>query len=164
MLGLLQSGTGVYVARGELDEARRLHEHVRVSRRLDRPAGSGHATTPPARCCFGPKAELAEALEAGARTIEFAGVLGPTFQGIKHGVVDAIEAAVALGDLTRADELFAFVDGLPLAERSPYVDAEVARIRARLVEDATGLAARRRRSAGSRCRSRAPSRSSSTRS
>ncbi len=140
MLGLLQAGTGVYVARGELDEARRLHDLFAF---LDGSTDvQDQATYDAARAMlFRAEGRLAEAVEAGARTIEHAGVLGPTFQGIKHGVVDAIEAALALGELARADELFAFVDGLPLAERSPYVEAEIARIRARLLEDTAGLAA-----------------------
>ena len=82
---------------------------------------------------------LAEALEAGAARSRPPASLVRTSRAIKHGVVDALEAALALGDLTRADELFAFVDGLAPANRSPYLDAEVARIRARLAEDASGL-------------------------
>jgi|SRR5579862_467942 len=140
MLSLLQAGTGVYVARGELGEARRLQELFAF---LDGSTDvQDQATYGATRAMlFRAEGRLAEAVEAGARTIESAGVLGPTFQGIKHGVVDAIEAALALDDLARADELFAFVDGLPPVERSPYLEAEIARIRARVVEDAAGLAA-----------------------
>jgi class 3 adenylate cyclase/tetratricopeptide (TPR) repeat protein len=138
MLSLLQSGTGIFVARGQLDEARRLHAQfsfIEGSTDLQDQATSNAARAMLLRA----EGKLAEALEAGSATIEVAGVLGPTFQAIKHGVVDALEAALALGDLTRADELFAFVDGLAPANRSPYLDAEVGRIRARLVENASGL-------------------------
>jgi len=140
MLSYLQSGTGLYVARGELGEARRLHEMFAF---LDGSTDiQDQATHNAARAMlFRAEGRLAEAVEAGARTIEAAGILGPTFQGIKHGVVDALEAALALGDLKRADELFAFVDRLAIAERSPYLVAEITRIRARLAEDAAGLAA-----------------------
>ena len=140
MLSLLQAGTGVYVARGELDEARRLHElFAFLDGSTDIQDQAAHSAA--RAMLLRAEGRLADAVEAGARTIEFAGVLGPNFQGIKHGVVDALEAALALGDVTRADELFAFVDGLPLAERSPYLDAEITRIRARLSEDAAGLVA-----------------------
>jgi hypothetical protein len=138
MLSLLQAGTGIFVARGQLDEARRLHaqfSHLEGSTDIQDQATSNAARAMLLRA----EGKLAEALAAGAATIEVAGVLGPTFQGIKHGVVDALEAALALGDLARADELFAFVDGLAPASRSPYLDAEVARIRARLSEDEAGL-------------------------
>ncbi len=140
MLSFLQAGTGLYVARGELDKARRLHElfaYIDGSSDLQ-DKGSYDAAR---AMLFRAEGRLAEAAELGARTIEYAGVLGPTFQGIKHGVVDGLEAALALGDNARADEIFAWVDALPLAERSPYLEAEIARIRARLAEDATGLAA-----------------------
>jgi len=140
MLSLLQSGTGIYIARGDLDAARRLHE---IFAFLDGSSDVQDQSTYGAvrAMLFRAEGRLAEALETGARTIESVGVLGPTFQGIKHGVLDAIEAALALGERARADELFAFVDGLSPAERSPYLVAEVARIRARVSEDAAGLIA-----------------------
>jgi class 3 adenylate cyclase/tetratricopeptide (TPR) repeat protein len=138
VLSLLQSGTGIFVARGQLDEARRLHalfSFLEGSTDLQDQGTFGASRAMLLRA----EGKLAEAVEAGAATIEVAGVLGPTFQGIKHGVVDALEAALALGELTRADELFAFVDELAPAHRSPYLDAEVARLRARLADDASGL-------------------------
>jgi len=70
-----------------------------------------------------------------------ADVLGPTFQGVKHGVIDALEAALALGESAKAEELFAFVDGIPLASRSRYMDAHVQRLRARTSGNAEGLLA-----------------------
>jgi hypothetical protein len=84
---------------------------------------------------------LDEAVEAGLGTLEPAEVLGPGFQGAKHGVVDALEAALALGDRARAEELFAFVDGLAPGLRPPYLDAHMLRLRAREAGDANGLAA-----------------------
>jgi class 3 adenylate cyclase/tetratricopeptide (TPR) repeat protein len=138
MLSLLQAGTGIFVARGQLDEARRLRalfSYLEGSTDLQDQSTIGAVGAMLLRA----EGKFAEALAAGAATIDVAGVLGPTFQAIKHGVVDALEAALALGDLTRADELFAFVDGLGPANRSPYLDAEVVRIRSRLAEDASGL-------------------------
>src|SRR5258705_125597 len=41
---------------------------------------------------------LEEALAAGLSTIETAATLGPNFQSVKQGVVDALEAALGLGD------------------------------------------------------------------
>jgi hypothetical protein len=68
-----------------------------------------------------------------------------SFQGIKHAVADALDAALVLGDVSRADELFAFVDDLPPARRPPYLDAQVLRLRSRTSRDATGLEAAARR-------------------
>jgi hypothetical protein len=58
---------------------------------------------------------------------------------VKHGVVDALEAALALGDAAKADELLAFVDGLGPTARPPYLDAHVIRLRARVADDTAGL-------------------------
>ena len=84
---------------------------------------------------------LQDALEAGLASLDAADVLSPTFQGVKHGVIDALEAALALGESAKAEELFAFVDGIPLASRSRYMDAHVQRLRARTSGNAEGLLA-----------------------
>lgn len=72
-------------------------------------------------------------------------LLGHNFQGVKHGVVDALEAALALGDNTKADELFAYIDAIPPAQLSPYLATQTQRMRARRDGDAAGLDAAARR-------------------
>jgi tetratricopeptide (TPR) repeat protein len=140
VLSLLQAGVEIFGQRGDLDEARRLFsafEHLGESSDVqDRSA------------YFAVKASLRraegrfeEALEAGRATIPTADVLGPAFQGVKHGVVDALEAALALGDVTAVEELLGFVEGLPPAGRPPFLDAQALRFRARLSGEAAGLAA-----------------------
>ena len=138
VLSVLQAGVEVYCRRGELEEARRL---VSLFSRLEdstdvQDRGIYHAATAALRCAEG---RLEEAVDAGMAAIETADILGVAFQGVKHAIVDALEAALALGDSTRADELFAFVDGLPPGERPPYLDAHVLRLRAREAGDAKGL-------------------------
>jgi class 3 adenylate cyclase/tetratricopeptide (TPR) repeat protein len=140
ILSLLQAGVEIYCRRGELDEARRL---VSLFGRLENSSdvqdrGCYQATMAVLRRAEG---RLEEAVAAGASTLEPADVLGPGFQGSKHGVVDALEAALALGDKARVDELFAFVDGLSPGWRPPYLDAHMLRLRARQAGDAKGLAA-----------------------
>jgi hypothetical protein len=54
--------------------------------------------------------------------------------------VDALEAALALGDTARTEELFAFVEGLPKGARPPYLEAHALRLRARQRGDAKALA------------------------
>ena len=144
VLSLLQSGVGVHIHRGELDDARRIYS---MFSRLE---GS---TDVQDRCTYlGATAALArsegrleEALSAGAATIDLARTLGPSFQDIKHGVVDALEAALALGDSARAQELLEYIEGLAPGARPPYLDAQAHRLRARMgletggFESAAGL-------------------------
>ena len=140
VLSLLQAGVEINCHRGELDDARRLYSlFARLDDSTDVQDRSARlAVTAALRRAEG---RLEEALEAGAATIETAEILGSSFQGVKHGVVDAFEAALALGNTERATELFAFVDELSPAVRSPYLDAHVLRLRARRDGDAKGLAA-----------------------
>jgi tetratricopeptide (TPR) repeat protein len=140
VLSILQSGVDVFAQRGELDEARRLYDL------FDRLEGSTDIQDQSAYAAV--KASLRraegrfeEALAAGLEALPAADVLSPTFQGVKHGVVDALEAALALGDRAQADELFAFADRIPVAVRSPYLETQVERLRARTAGDADRLRA-----------------------
>jgi len=58
---------------------------------------------------------------------------------VKHGVVDALESALALGDLASAHELLAFIDGMSPGIRPPFLEAQAYRFRARMASDAAGL-------------------------
>jgi hypothetical protein len=60
---------------------------------------------------------------------------------VKQAVVEALESALALGDHAKAEELYAFVDSIPLASASPYMAAQVQRLRARTAGDSEGLLA-----------------------
>ena len=138
VLSVLQTGVEVHVQRGELDAARRIFSMFsRLENSTDvQDRGTYLAATAALQRAEG---SFEEALAAGAATIETAHVLGPSFQGVKNGVVDALEAALALGDLARTQELLAFVDGLPPGTRPPYLDAHAHRLRARMANDPAGL-------------------------
>jgi tetratricopeptide (TPR) repeat protein len=138
VLGLMQSGVYVHVERGEFDEARRiLSLFSRVVGSTDVQDRSTYlAANAALRRAEG---RFAEALSDGAATIETAPTLGPDFQGVKHGVVDALEAALALGDSGSAHELLAFIDGMSPGIRPPFLDAQAHRFRARMASDAAGL-------------------------
>ena len=58
---------------------------------------------------------------------------------MKHGVVDALEAALALGDTASAHELLGFIDSLSAGIRPPFLEAQAHRFRARIARDAAGL-------------------------
>jgi tetratricopeptide (TPR) repeat protein len=74
----------------------------------------------------------AEALAAGEEAVRALEVLGPGSEIVKQGFTEAAEAALALGDLAKAEALLAVVDRLRPGERPPYLDAQAARFRARL--------------------------------
>jgi len=140
LLSVLQAGVEIFAQRGELDEARTLHAaFANKERSTDlQDRGAYYAATAALRRAEG---RLEEAVAAGAATLESAEVFAASFQGVKHGVIEALEAALELGDVAKADELFAFVDGVQPSQRSPFLTASVARLRARLARDADGLEA-----------------------
>ncbi len=162
VLSLLQAGVEIYGRRGDLDEARRLFsafEHLGESSDVqDRSAY--FAVEGALRRAEG---RHEEALEAGMATIPTADVLGPAFQGVKHGVVDALEAALALGDAARAEELLGFVEALPPGQPAAVPRrAGVCASGRRLSGEAAGLRPRPLVSARSPCRSGSRSPCSST--
>jgi len=55
-------------------------------------------------------------------------------QMLKQGLVEAIEAALALGDTVRAEEFVASIETVPPGLRSGYLDAQAMRFRGRLSE------------------------------
>ena len=75
---------------------------------------------------------LEEALALGARATEVSRTAGETNQSVKLAIVEAIEAAIALGELATADELVASIEAVSPGLRSPYLSAQALRFRARL--------------------------------
>ena len=61
--------------------------------------------------------------------------IGITFLTVKLGYVEAMEAALALGDTERARELVRFVEALRPGDRPPLLEAHAHRVRARLDDD-----------------------------
>ena len=82
-----------------------------------------------------------DALAAGLGAAELSAHLGYGQQGVKQGYVWAVEAALALGDLARADELLATIEQLPPGLRPPFLEAHAQRLRARMNGDLTGFKA-----------------------
>jgi len=140
MLSLLQSGVGIHIERGELDEARRvlaMFSRIENSTDLqDRAVYLGARTS-----LHRAEGRLQETLADAEATIETAATLGMSFQTVKQAVVEAIEAALSLGDSAKAEELLASVEEIPAGSRPPYLDAQTKRFRARLGGDAAGYAA-----------------------
>jgi tetratricopeptide (TPR) repeat protein len=137
MLSLLQSAVEIHIQRGERDGARRIFS---MFSRLE------ESTDVQDRSCYlGSRAALRraegrfhEALADGEATIEVGRTLGIRAQSTKQGLVEAVEAAFALGQSAKIDELLTSIETVPLGSRPPYLDAQAMRFRARLAADGAG--------------------------
>jgi len=140
-LSLLTSVFDIHLQRGELDEARKLWSLF--SRRLE------DSTDVQERTCYqGATAALAraegrfgDALAAGVAAFDGAEPFGMSHQAVEQGFVEALEAAVTLGDQARVDELLGIVDAIPPGRRPPYLRAHALRVRARRDGDEEGFKA-----------------------
>ena len=81
---------------------------------------------------LGARDHHAEALQAAGQALDAIGELGQDAQGVRDGLVAAVEAALTLGDLDRAGELVAVVERLRPGQRPPFLDAQASRFRAHL--------------------------------
>ena len=129
----LSSVLEVHVARGDIGEAARVlalygpyGESTNVQRRTMYNAGAALLARAEGR--------LDDALAMGSEILERAGRGALAFQATKLGVVEAVEAAFALGRHDRVDELVSVIEAVPPGLRSPYLDAQARRFRARLAE------------------------------
>jgi tetratricopeptide (TPR) repeat protein len=137
LLSLVQTGVEVNVQRGNLDEARRildLFPWLETSSELQARV-TFHTVTATIRRAEG---RLPEALAAATASLEVRDTLGLNFQDVKHSLVDAAEVALTLGDTHEAEDLLALIDELPPG-RSPFLEAQARRLRARGAGDAAGL-------------------------
>jgi class 3 adenylate cyclase/predicted ATPase len=78
------------------------------------------------------KGQAAEALAAAEPGLALRGEIGVTSTKVKRALVEALEAAIALGDLGKAEQLLASVENLLPGELTPFLRAHGARFRARL--------------------------------
>ncbi len=140
VLSLLQSGIEINLQRGRLDEARRIFS---MFSRIDGSTDVQDSSVFLASRAALHRAEgrLREALLDGQATIETARTLGIAFQAVKWGIVEALEAAFALGESATVEELLTTIESIPPGSRPPYLDAQALRFRARLSGDAAGFRA-----------------------
>jgi ATP/maltotriose-dependent transcriptional regulator MalT len=133
LLSLLSFGE-LYLQRGELAEFEKLVSgFARMAESDDFQARAIYMSS---RACWlrasGKHGEaLAEARQAMTLVTELG---GPGHQAAKAGFQEACEAAFEMGDLTSAEALLGFVDGMRPGERPPYLRAQAARFRARLAQ------------------------------
>ena len=125
--------------RGNLEQAR---SRLERSAELEDTENKEHLTTyrlheaQVLRTEGNPRAALA-ALEP---VLEARSELGITYLNIKLGFVEALEAAFALGDAARVDELLGIIEQLRPGERPPLLEAHAYRFRARQSGEEAGFA------------------------
>ncbi len=138
--GLLGPASGIlelYLHRGQLDQARRM---------LSRYEELGRSGDVQAESCYQPAlaaVRLAEgnhqaALAAAEQAFATRETLGIANQGAKLGFLHALEAARALADSAKLNELIEAVEALPAGLRPPFLDAIAHRFRAHLAGDDPG--------------------------
>ena len=140
MLSLLQSAVEIHIQRGELDDARRVHQMFsRLEQSTDLQERSSYLG---ARAALRrAEGQLREALADAEATIETGSNFGIASQSSKQGIVEALEAAFALGESAKIEELLASIDAVPPGTRPPYLEAQAHRFRARLAQDGGGYEA-----------------------
>ena len=80
------------------------------------------------------KGANADALRWAEQALEAMAILGAVSESVKNGFGEAVEAALALGDLDKADELIRRIEDLKVGAQPPFLRAQAARFRARLSE------------------------------
>jgi predicted ATPase/class 3 adenylate cyclase len=122
---------GLYVDRGDLDQARDLLESIRVLETSENPESRiGYAARRAEllRAEEKPSEALATLEEVLAARTQF----GLASHPVKHGLVLGVEAAIDLGDVARAEELLGIVGSARPGQVTPYLRAHAARLAARL--------------------------------
>jgi class 3 adenylate cyclase/tetratricopeptide (TPR) repeat protein len=134
MLSLLNSVVEIHLHRSDAAEARRVHALfdplADVPDLQDRAEYMSSAATVALV-----EGRLDDALAAGVEATTLGETaFGPSSQPVKQGIVAAIEAALALGLRDKALELVERIEATPQGLRSPYLEGQAQRFRARLGE------------------------------
>jgi class 3 adenylate cyclase/predicted ATPase len=130
---VLCSAVPVCVHRGRLDEAREMAGAV---------AEFEHSADVQERCYYGvamaqillADGDRAEALRVAESVFAERDSLGPAFDAVKEAFALALQAALELKRLEKADELVSTVEGLAPGLRPQFLNAHVARFRAQLAQ------------------------------
>jgi tetratricopeptide (TPR) repeat protein len=129
----LVSAVPVCIHRGRLDEARRLVDlGVELEKSADVQERSQYGFAKSILLLA--HAETAEALQAAEGVFELRASLPLGLDAVKEAFPLAVQAALELDRLDKANELLAVVDELPPGRRPQFFDAHVARFRAQLAQ------------------------------
>ncbi len=117
--------------RGDRQAARALLVAAEALRDSDNPQSRAGFAVAEARVLRA-EGRHAEALAAAERALALGGELAISDANMKSALVEATEAALALSDLDKAEELLAFPESLYPGELTPFLRGHAARLRARL--------------------------------
>ncbi len=126
---LLSSLPEIHAARGAVGEVEALVERYASMVPEDDIQGQGVATWASSLLAH-LRGDYGLALELATQAMSARETLGMGFQGVKQGFVQAGEAALALGDVDRAEELLGMLDALPPAQVTAFYQAHRDRLRA----------------------------------
>jgi class 3 adenylate cyclase/tetratricopeptide (TPR) repeat protein len=141
LLSMLQTTVEIHAKRGKLDEPRR---SLALFSRMEESTDTQELSSFVACRAELRRAEgnLREALNDGQAAVdECRKAFGLSAQSAKHGIVQALEAALTLGDSARVEELLDLIESIPQGTRPPYLDAQARRFRARIGADVGGYEA-----------------------
>jgi class 3 adenylate cyclase/tetratricopeptide (TPR) repeat protein len=128
---LLTSIVPVRVNRGQIEEAKRT---ARLSAEFE--ASADLQEQAQVRCAEASllmaEGMIAEALRSAEAALDTRHANGITYEAVKESFVVAVDAALQLGDLGKAEELLALVEELPPGQYPGFLCAQASRFRARL--------------------------------
>ena len=135
-LSLLSGVLEISVRRGEVAEGRRLLSRYEPYRESGDMQNRGCFLAASA-CVARAEGLFDEAVRDGMEAVDLSrAARNEGSQMLKQGLVEAIEAALALGDTARTEELVASIEAVPPGLRSGYLDAHAMRFRGQLGEAA----------------------------
>ena len=138
LLSPLTGPLDIYLHRGDLDSARRLlsrYGNILEEASDVQAVGCYQAASASVRLAEG---DARAALTSAEQAFDSRASLGTSAQDVKHGFMQAVDAAFALGDRAKTEELLAIVEEQPAGLRAPILDATAHRFRARLAGDDPG--------------------------
>jgi len=122
------------VAQGRLEDARHLLSlHARYEAAADFQQRTSYRAAE--TVILGAEAKDRQALAAAEEVLSALVEIRPADQAVKVAFPQALEAALALGELERAEQLLAPIEALPPGRLAPSLRAHAARFRARLAAD-----------------------------
>ena len=127
----------IHAERGDVDQARDVLARNSAVAQSEAGQDVAHYALAEARVLRA-EGKPAEALEVAERAVALRSELGITLYPVKFSVFEALEAAFALQDFSKARGLLAIVDGLRPGQLTPLLKAQQARFRARLAAQSGG--------------------------
>jgi tetratricopeptide (TPR) repeat protein len=121
----------VYCERGQLEEASALFETFKVEGESDSPQTNAGIACIEARLLRA-LGRPADALTSAERGLSFRADVAIADTRIKRSLTEAVEAALELADLEKAEALLATAELLEPGELTPYLQGHADRLRARL--------------------------------